>query len=175
MPRLGDHCRYPTRSLIMFRKIIGGTLIWIGRTMGKLDGSTRLASNDAVPLLSTIEDAVVLYGDPLTIEQCDSFPESSKLFFRVSPFHECVLWEWQRKIHSVVFFPEYSFPDEDLNFMLETYGQGQDWDTVDEGYLYFRQDKAIRLWCSAMPPIGVATNEYWAAKESYKRKQKIVE
>ena len=50
--------------------------------------------------------------------------------------------------------------------MFETYGENQEWQTVNEGYLYYRDDNLVRLWCSAMPPIGVASMEYWEARGS---------
>ena len=151
----------------MWRKIVGGTLTWIGRVGGKFAKMDRLDQNDALPLRSTIQDAIKLYGEPLEIETNKSFPDSTEYTFSVSPFHECVIWEWNGLVHCIVYFPEYSYPDLDLKFMFETYGENLEWETVNQGLLYYRDDKLVRLWCSAMPPIGVATMEYWQAQESY--------
>ena len=156
----------------MWRKIVGGTLIFIGRSMGKLAKMDRLDKIDTLPLLSTLDDAVALYGKPIAIENDADFPESTEYTFRLAPFHECVVWEWNGLIHCIIYFPEFSYPDPDLKFMFETYGENQEWVTINQGYLYFRKDRRVRLWCSAMPPIGVATIEYWDAKELHSASQK---
>jgi len=51
------------------------------------------------------------------------------------------------------------------------YGDGQDWDTITQGYLYHRLDDNVTLWCSVMPPIGVATMDYWREKGSHAKKE----
>ena len=156
----------------MWRKVVGGMLNWIACTIGKLNKMDRLENNDAIPLGSTIEDASNLYGEPIAIEKSDSFPDSTEYTFRMSPFHECVIWEWNGLVHSIVYFAEVSYPDPDLKFMFETYSENHSWDTVNQGYLYCRDDRLVRIWCSAMPPIGVATMEFWDAKEAYTREKK---
>ncbi|QEG21961.1 hypothetical protein MFFC18_18220 [Mariniblastus fucicola] len=133
----------------------------------KLFGAERLDRHDALPLGSSLSDAIALYGDPFEVCKSDSLPESTEYTFDVSPFHGCVAWEWRGQIHCIVYFPEKSFPAPDLKFMCDNYGDGKNWTVATEGYLYFREDKLVRLWCSAMPPIGVATMEYWSAKEAY--------
>ena len=133
----------------------------------KLIGAERLDRHDALPLGCSVDDAINLYGEPLDIAQDESLPDSTKYTFSVSWFHACFAWEWRGKIHCIVYLPEKSFPDPDLKFMFDNYGAGQGWNTVTQGYLYFRKDQRVRLWCSAMPPIGVATMEYWSEKESH--------
>ena len=135
----------------------------------KLVGAERLDRHDALPLGSSLHDAIALYGEPLETNQCDSLPDSTEHTFSVSPFHECVAWEWRDRIQCIVYFPAKSFPDPDLRFMFDNYGDGKEWRAATQGYLYFREDKQVRLWCSAMPPIGVATMEYWNAKEAYSK------
>lgn len=150
----------------MLRRIIGGSLVWLGRSLGKLAKMDRLDSIDAIALHCSIDDAIELYGAPLAKEKDGEFSEATEYTFRVSPFHDCVIWEWKQKIHAVVYYPDTGFPDADLEFMFETYGEGRNWNTVEEGFLYMREDNSVRLWCSAMPPIGVATMEYWKAKDN---------
>ena len=118
-------------------------MIWIGRALGKLAKMDRLEQNDAIPLRSSIHDAIKLYGEPLEIETNESFPDSTEYTFRVSSFHECVIWEWNGLVHCIIYFPEFSYPDPDLKFMFETYGENRDWQTVNQGYLYYRDDKPV--------------------------------
>ena len=58
-------------------------------------GGKRLDRHDLLPLGSTGEDAIALYGDPLETAEGDSLPESVKYTFGVSSFHDCVAWEWR--------------------------------------------------------------------------------
>jgi len=55
--------------------------------------------------------------------------------------------------------------------VFDMYGDGQDWDTITQGYLYHRLDDNVTLWCSVMPPIGVATMDYWREKGSHAKKE----
>ena len=150
----------------MWRKVVGGSLTWMGRALGKLAKLDRLENNVVIPLLCTLDDAIHCYGKPLAFERDSKFPDAMEYTFRVSPFHECVVWHWKGLIHAIVYFPEFSRPDPDLQFMFDTYGEDHGWDTINHGYLYFRKDRLVRLWCSALPPIGVATMEFWESKEA---------
>ena len=151
----------------MIRASLINLLEWLGRTVGKLGRLDRLGNNDLIPLRSTIDDAISLYGQAFSIETCDDFPESTIHGFEVSPFHDCKVWEWNNRVHAIVYYPETGYPDQDLSAMSSTYAEGHDWNAVNEGYLYIRNDGAVRLWCSVMPPIGVSTTEYWTAKTRY--------
>jgi hypothetical protein len=44
----------------------------------------------------------------------------------------------------------------------------QEWKEVNEGYTYLRADGSLRLWCSAVPAIGVGFEEYMKADASYR-------
>ena len=60
-------------------------------------------------------------------------------------------------------------PELDLKTIRDTYGNQQNWTTINEGYSYRRADKKVQLWCSVMPAIGVGTEEFMQAKANYKR------
>ena len=75
----------------MLRKIVGGTLIWLSRSIGRLAKFDRLDTIDPIPLLSKIQDAIKLYGPPLETESDDDFPDSIKYIFHASPFHDCAI------------------------------------------------------------------------------------
>ena len=44
-------------------------------------------------------------------------------------------------------------------------GDGQEWTTWTEGYRYATADDSLRVWCSAMPVIGVGTKEFVRFRE----------
>jgi len=132
----------------------------------RLVGPTLLEDVPHLPLNATLADAIALYGEPSASEVNDEFPESREYIFPVSDYHEIVAWEWRSKIHAVLYQSARGHPELDLATIFKAYGNGQDWTTVDEGYLYRRSDQSVRVWCSAIPAIGVGTEEFFKAKDS---------
>ena len=53
--------------------------------------------------------------------------------------------------------------------MLDRYRDGSQWRVMEEGYWYQREDDKIRLWCSAIPAIGVAYVDFLAVMAEYKK------
>jgi hypothetical protein len=147
------------------RDILGVSFWWFGRVVLKLH---RLEDVAALPLGCDLDRAIELYGNPVESKVDEDFPEATEHGFYVNHYHECVAWVWKGTIHALVYFSFPGDPNRDLEFMFRQYGDGLEWVAVDQGYLYYRADRKIRLWCSAMPAIGVATNEYWASMEAYK-------
>ena len=68
------------------------------------------------------------------------------------------------KVCLVTYWSAHADPNRDLRCMLAKYGNGVGWDEVEQGYLCIRKDGKVRLWCSAVPAIGVETTEYFVAK-----------
>ncbi|MBN2527850.1 MAG: hypothetical protein JXR76_15785 [Deltaproteobacteria bacterium] len=58
-------------------------------------------------------------------------------------------------VQSVAYFSDKSDPNRDLAFVMNEYSEGQEWNALTSGSLYQREDRARRLWCSAMTAIGV--------------------
>jgi hypothetical protein len=74
--------------------------------------------------------------------------------------------EW----HSLArFLSVKSDPARDLTYVLTQYKGDSTWSVMEEGYWYQRSDGAIRLWCSAVPVIGVAYVKFLEAEAAYKR------
>ena len=138
---------------------------WIRR---KLIGPTLLEDIALLPLEASLDDAMTVYGKPAESKVDEEFPEAREHTFQISDYHEVVTWEWRGCIHAIVYFSARGQPDLDLETMIKTYGESQEWTTVNKGYLYRRRDGRIRLWCSAMPAIGVGTEEYFRAESEYK-------
>lgn len=106
---------------------------------------------------------------PLESKEDEDFAEATIHTFSIRPFHEVVISEWNGKACSITYWSAYAAPNPDLKCMLETYGKGIGWNDVETGYWYFRKDDKVRLWCSVVPAIGVATTEYLNAAGDAKR------
>lgn len=139
---------------------------WIRR---RLIGPTLLEDITRIPLEASLEDAVAAYGDPTDSKPNDDLPQSTEYSFHISDYHDVVTWVWKEKVHAILYLSSRGQPELDLETMRKSYGNGQDWITVNEGYLYRRRDGKVRLWCSAIPAIGVGTEEYFQAENEHKR------
>jgi len=132
-------------------------IMWFGRVFLKWN---RLEKLEMVKLLVPFEDAVALYGEPDDREPSEKNPDATVYTFSASLFHEVSVTAWKGVIHSVTYWSSHASPAQDLACVMERYSQGQNWHPLTEGYLYQREDGRRRLWCSAMPAIGVATTEF---------------
>ena len=136
-----------------------------------MDTESTLQNIQLIDLGATIESAIALYGDPIETSQREDFPAASSMTFSPDDLHEIVVTEWNGLVHQVVYWFEDPSPDDDLIFIADHYRDGQDWVELNPGYLYYREDEEIRLWCSALPAIGVGTIEYFKAESAAKAQQ----
>lgn len=124
-----------------------------------------------VGLRAPISEAIALYGEPLESKARDDFPDATEYLFRASQYHEAVIYEWKGRIHSITYWSSHPDPVRDLRCMFERFGEGRQWQALTEGYLYMRDDARVRLWCSAAPGIGVATDQYLDAEREEKKRR----
>jgi len=136
-----------------------------------MDTESTLQNVPLIDLGATIESAIALYGDPIEASPREDFPDASSMTFSPDDLHEIVITAWNGVVHQVVYWFEDPSPDEDLVFIAGHYRDGQDWVELNPGYLYYREDEEIRLWCSALPAIGVGTIEYLKAESAAKAQQ----
>jgi hypothetical protein len=118
-----------------------------------------------VALGVSYEKAVELWGDPDEEEECDEYENTIVYTFSPSWFHEANVFVKNDVIQSVAYFSDKPDPNRDLQFVMKEYSDGKEWNTLTEGYLYQRDDRARRLWCSAMPAIGVGISEFLDGKK----------
>lgn len=135
-----------------------------------LFGRHKLESVKLLPLGASLLDAKNLYGKPLSSERTEETSEIIEHSFTAGDYHELVAYEWKGKIQSITYWSEKSDPKPDLQYMLGQYGAASDWSIMEEGYWYQRNDRKVRLWCSAAPAIGVAFVDFLRAKAEFKRK-----
>jgi len=121
---------------------------------------STLASVPMVKLLTPMEHVRTQYGSPSGSLPHDAVPDATMHDFEVAGSVLVRTTEWNGVVHEAVYIPENPMPDDDLRTVAEVYGEGQEWNTMSEGYMYQRADGLVRLWCSAMPPIGVGTVEF---------------
>lgn len=138
-------------------------LRWLARTFF---GMHRLESLEPVKLGAPIDDALRLYGAPLEQQPSDKIPGALSYTFSVELFHETVMTAIDGRVVHITYWSEYPDPARDLRWMLDTYGEGVEWNLVEAGYWYWRKDGRVRLWCSAAPGIGVGTREYFEAQQT---------
>lgn len=131
-------------------------------------GRHRLESISIIALGSKVAEATKLYGEPIMSEPSEDSPEVMQHTFAVGNYHEVVASEWKGIIQSITYWSVKSDPARDLEFMLNAYRGASDWSVMEEGYWYQRKDGVIRLWCSAIPAIGVAYIEFLRAKADLK-------
>jgi hypothetical protein len=134
----------------------------------RLVGPTLLQDIPLLNLGSSIEDAIGLYGPYTKKIPNEGFPEAAGYSFEPSPFHIIDVWIWRSQVSAVVYHSARGEPDLDLKTVWHKYGERQEWKTVNEGYNYLRMDGRQRLWCSAVPAIGIGIEEYMEAEASYR-------
>ena len=131
-------------------------------------GSHRLETIDKLPLGSALAEAIALYGEPIETEPSDDTPEITQHTFAAGDYHEVVTSEWKDAIQSITYWSLKADPGRDLDCMLRAYSKSSEWQVMEEGYWYQRQDGVVRLWCSAIPAIGVAFVDFLRAKSELK-------
>lgn len=152
------HILSATQKMINFRRLLDFYL----------HGRHRVESLTALALGSKVIEAVELYGEPLKSEPSDDSPEIIQHTFAVGDYHEVTTSEWRGVIQSITYWSTKSDPARDLQFMLNAYRGGSEWNVLEEGYWYQREDGMVRLWCSAVPAIGVAYTDFLRAKGDLK-------
>jgi hypothetical protein len=140
-------------------------LRWLQRSFGR---PSPLSKIELLPLGTTLDDAIALYGDPSEAYQDEDMPEAMGFCFREGLVPKLIAWLWKDEIQAVVYYSDNSNPSRDLTAMLDAYADGHSWSEVNQGYLYIRRDGRLRLTCSAIPIYAVGTAEYF--KECYKPK-----
>jgi hypothetical protein len=136
-------------------------------------GRHRLEAVKWLPLGSSVDDAIELYGPPIEVGPSEETADVKQLTFAVGAYHDAILLEWKQTIQSITYWSLKSDPARDLRSMLDRYGGGHDWRVIEEGYWYQRNDDLVRLWCSAAPAIGVAFVEFLGAMADYKRAHNV--
>ena len=129
-----------------------------------LFGRHRLETVELLPLGRSVDEAVRLYGPPLETEPFEEIAEITQYTFATGPYHQAVILEWKQTVQSITYWSMKSDPARDLGYVLDRYREGGRWRMIEEGYWYQREDGKLRLWCSAMPAIGVAYVEFLTAK-----------
>jgi hypothetical protein len=132
-------------------------------------GRHRLEAIELLPLGSKVSDASALYGVPFESEPSDETPEITVHSFQVGSYHEAVAMEWQNCIRSITYWSAKGDPGRDLDCMLDFYKGDSHWSVLEKGYWYQRDDGHLKLWCSAIPAIGVADVEFLSAKARLER------
>lgn len=156
----------PSPLFVKTVQALAPAILWFGRTFLRWN---RLEKIERVELESPISKVIEFYGDPIESKQHEDLEASVIHTFSVGPFHEAVISEWNGKACSITYWSAHAAPLQDLKCMLETYGGEVGWNDTEPGYWYFRKDGRVRLWCSGVPAIGVATTEYLIAAGDAKR------
>ena len=134
----------------------------------RMVGPTLLQDIPLLELGSTLTDATNLYGPYGEEIANDDFPEAKGYCFEPSSYHAIDVWIWKSRVVAIVYHSSQGEPDLDLKTMFNKYGANQQWKTINEGYTYLRSDGQVRLWCSAMPAIGVGNEEYMQADANFR-------
>jgi hypothetical protein len=127
-------------------------------------GRHRLEDIQLLPLGCSLSDAIALYGEPFESQPAEESAEIMVHTFQIGKYHEAVAMVWQDRIRSITYWSEKADPSRDLRCMLERYQDDSRWLVLEEGYWYQREDGKRKLWCSAVPAIGVADVEFLTAK-----------
>lgn len=131
-------------------------------------GRHRLETIEKLPLGSSLGDAVALYGEPIETKSDEDSPEITQHTFAAGDYHEVIASEWKDTIQSITYWSLKADPGRDLDCMLDAYSGSSEWQIMEEGYWYQRKDGVIRLWCSAIPAIGVGFIDFLGARSEHK-------
>lgn len=134
----------------------------------RLVGPTLLQDIPLLDLGSTLEDATNLYGQHAEMIPSEGFPEAIGYSFEPSQYHAIDVWIWRSQVSAVVYHSAKGESDLDLKTVWNKYRETQEWKTINEGYTYLREDGRVRLWCSAVPTIGVGLEEFMRANTNYR-------
>ena len=146
--------------------------LWAGRVFR---GDHRLEKLDMVPLLTPIAALKDRYGDPVDSKAHEDFLEATEYSFEASLYHGIVAYEWDGLIQCITYWSAFADPARDLVCVMQRYGEGHKWSPLTEGYLYQRNDGKVRLWCSAVPAIGVATADYLSEEGKSKMQRRAAQ
>jgi hypothetical protein len=153
------HCCNSVIPMFSFRQFID--FYFLGRH--------RLENVPLIPLGSKMKEAFERYGSPTESERLDEFPEAIQHTFSAGSYHVLIVSEWQEKIQSITYWSVKSDPVRDLLYVLNGYKEGHEWNEMEMGYWYQRSDGKVRLWCSAVPAIGVAYIDFFKARTTHKK------
>jgi hypothetical protein len=128
--------------------------------------SVTLGDLPLLPLGEPIGSAIERYGAPVEINAHETLPEAFRYIFASHQEYEVVINAWDGVIHEIVYWFDKPVLDEDIVFIARHYGEGHQWNTLSRGYLYYRDDEQVRLWCSAVPAVGVGTLAYFKAQSA---------
>lgn len=131
-------------------------------------GKHRLENIDMLPLGSSLQDAIAIYGESSESKPSEDAPQITEHTFLAGSYHELVALEYEEIIQSITYWSEKSSPTRDLKWMLESYKGDSQWEVMEEGYWFQRQDKKLRIWCSAIPAIGVAFIDFLSTNAELK-------
>ena len=134
----------------------------------RLVGPSLLGDIVQIPLRCSLEEARAAYGEPYEHSVDDGLPDCECYSFEVRNFHLVELWVWKSAVHQILYTSPRGESSLDLQTVFDAYGSGKEWVTWEEGYLYASADNSVRVWCSAMPVIGVGTTEFVHFRDSHK-------
>jgi len=132
----------------------------------RLIGPNLLGDIDQIPLLSSLDAAVAAYGEPYEQTEDEKLPNTTRYSFDVQDRHLVEIWIWNSVVHQVLYTSPRGDDSLDLQTVFDAYGSGGEWVAMTEGYRYRSGDDSVRVWCSAMPVIGVGTKEFVHFRES---------
>jgi hypothetical protein len=131
-------------------------------------GRHRLEAIKLLPIGCSLRDAIALYGEPFESQPAEESAEIIVHTFQIGKYHQAVAMVWQDRVRSITYWSAKSDPSRDLRYVLEGYKDDSRWFVLEEGYWYQREDGKLKLWCSAVPAIGVADVEFLAAEAELK-------
>ena len=131
-----------------------------------VDWPHLLCDIQQVPLGCGLDDALSAYGEPYEQWSDDDLPDTQTYSFEVQDLHLVQIWVWKSAVHQILFTSPRGDSSQDLQTVFDAYGGGEEWTTWTKGYRYASSDDSVRVWCSAMPVIGVGTKEFVHFRES---------
>ncbi len=158
----------------MRMKMLKRSIAWFNQVMEYLVDSVRLrligphllCDIQQVPLGCGLDDALSAYGEPYEQWSDDDLPDTQTYSFEVQDLHLVQIWVWKSAVHQILFTSPRGDSSQDLQTVFDAYGGGEEWTTWTKGYRYASSDDSVRVWCSAMPVIGVGTKEFVHFRES---------
>ncbi|QDV59049.1 hypothetical protein [Rosistilla oblonga] len=134
----------------------------------RLIGPHLLGDIPQIPLPCKLDDALKAYGEPYEQSEGDVLPDTQNYTFEVHDLHLVQIWVWKSEVHQILYTSPRGDGATDLQTVFDAYGDGKEWTTWTEGYLYASADDSLRVWCSALPMIGVGTKEFVHFRDAHK-------
>lgn len=128
-------------------------------------GQHKLQNLEFLDLGIPLSDVVEEWGDFELDEGLDENGNHKYLFNVTGLIHVRVFIDPNEIVNRYVFISERPCPNKDLLAVFERYGEGQDWEAIEEGYLYKRSDNMVWVNCSVAPVIGVFYSNMEAANQ----------